>query len=116
MLGRTLRAALTARSSRVPTAADLVALLDRFPEPSDTTRVVASPHQRPADHARLLDAVAPEIATRVGAIVERLGTVLGIGDLSDEHVPYSTRVLVCASTAAAAISGPKTAELDLDDV
>lgn len=72
MAGRTLRAALTARSSRVPKAEDLVALLDLFPQPGDTTKTVAGPHQRAAEHARLLEAVTPELATRVNAIVERL--------------------------------------------
>ncbi len=75
MAGRTLRAALTARSSRVPTAQDLVALLDLFPQPGDTAQTVAGPHERAADHARLLEAVVPELAPRIKAVVERLGLV-----------------------------------------
>jgi hypothetical protein len=55
-------------------------------------------------------------ADEVQWLVSYADTVLDVGDLSDEHLPYSTRVLVCASTAAAATTGSETAELDLDDV
>jgi hypothetical protein len=94
MPGRTLRAALTARSSRVPTAADLVALLDRFPEPRGTARTVVGPHQRAAAHARLLNAIAPELATRVGAIVERLGAVAEESPAAVHGDFHSSQVLV----------------------
>lgn len=94
MPGRTLRAALTARSSGVPTAADLVALLDRFPEPGGTARTVLGPHQRAADRARLLDAVAPELATRVEAIVDRLGAVAEESPVAVHGDFHSSQVLV----------------------
>ena len=94
MPGRTLRAALTARSSRVPTAADLVALLDRFPQPAGDARIIVGPHQRAVDHARLLDAVAPELATRVGAIVGRLDAVAEESPIAVHGDFHSSQVLV----------------------
>lgn len=75
MAGRTLRAALTARSRRVPSGADLVSLLDLFPEPGDTAATVPGPHERAPEHARLLEAVAPTLAPRLSAIVDRLKSV-----------------------------------------
>lgn len=75
MAGRTLRAALTTRSSRVPSGADLVALLDLFPAPDESATSVAGPHRRAPDHARLLNAVAPDLAPRIEAIVGRLASV-----------------------------------------
>ncbi|MDP3984005.1 MAG: aminoglycoside phosphotransferase family protein [Acidimicrobiia bacterium] len=75
MLGRTLSKALTARTRRLPGAASLVSLLDRFPEPTVETRNVPGPHEVAPEHARLLRAVAPELTSRIDAIVERLGAV-----------------------------------------
>ncbi len=98
MAGRTLRAALTARSKRVPTGADLVALLDLFPEPDDTAGKTAGPHERAAEQARLLEAVAPELTTRIRAIVDRLGSVTA-GPLSAVHGDFhSSQVLVNGKT------------------
>lgn len=94
MAGRTLRAALTARSSRVPKAADLVALLELLPQPGDTAKTVAGPHQRAAEHARLLKAVTPELGTRVRAIVERLSVVAEEPQVAVHGDFHSSQVLV----------------------
>lgn len=72
MPGRTLRAALEAHSTRVPDPEDLVALLDRFPEPDADAQVVAGPRSRAAEHGRLLAGVAPDLARRIEAVVEAL--------------------------------------------
>lgn len=70
MAGRTLRAALTARSTHVPTGGDIVALLNLFPEPPEDAHVVGGPHERASEHALLLKAVAPGLASRLEALVE----------------------------------------------
>ena len=75
LAGRTLRTALTARSNQVPSAVDLVTLLDLFPKPPTSAKTITGPHERAPEHALLLEAVTPELATRIGAVVERLSDV-----------------------------------------
>jgi len=98
MAGRTLRAALTARSKSVPGGPDFVALLDLFPEPGDTAGKVAGQHERAAEHVRLLTAVAPGLAPRIEAIVDRVGS-LATGPRSAVHGDFhSSQVLVDGET------------------
>jgi Ser/Thr protein kinase RdoA (MazF antagonist) len=72
--GRTLRKSLEARSSRLPSPAALIDLLDRFPPPDAGSVAVAGPRRRVTEHGRLIAAVCPELAPRVDAIVDRLHT------------------------------------------
>jgi len=94
MAGRTLRAALTARSTRVPTGSDLVALLDLFPQPNDDAPTVPGPHERASEHARLLKAVAPALAGRLSAIVDRLQSVPAESRAAVHGDFHSSQILV----------------------
>ncbi len=75
MAGRTLRAALTGRSTKVPSGTDILGLLSLLPAPDSQSKTVRGPHQRAAEHAVLLGAVAPTLAGRLSALVERLEQV-----------------------------------------
>jgi hypothetical protein len=95
--GRTLRKSLSSGSRRQPGPAALIALLDQFPDPGASPRVVAGPHERAAGHARMLATVAPDLAGRLGAIVERMQEVE-----PEDAVPvhgdfHSSQVLVSGS-------------------
>jgi len=70
--GRTLRKALESRSSRLPSSAALIGLLDGFPPTDADSAPVSGPRQRVASHGRLLSAVAPSLGERLKTIVERL--------------------------------------------
>ena len=71
--GVTLRSALRSGSEPLPGAPAIVALLDRFPQPDEKATRLPGPHERAAGHARLLDAVAPNLTGRVADIVGRVG-------------------------------------------
>ncbi|MDH3189393.1 MAG: aminoglycoside phosphotransferase family protein [Acidimicrobiia bacterium] len=72
MTGRTLRAALTARSTKVPSGSDILGLLSLLPVPDDNAKTVRGPHQRAPEHAELLTAVAPNLSDRLSYVVNRL--------------------------------------------
>jgi hypothetical protein len=80
--GRPLRKALEARSRRLPDAAALVSLLDRFPALDAEVASLGGPCAHAATHGALLAAVAPELAGRVGAVVEAVSVLE-----PDEAVP-----------------------------
>lgn len=74
--GRPLRRSLEARSRRVPDAAALIGLLDRFPALGPDAVTVAGPCAHARGHGALIAAVVPGLAGRVAAIVD---AVSGIG-------------------------------------
>lgn len=72
--GRPLRTSLEARSRRVPGAAALLALLEHFPPPPPDAAVVGGPCAHAPTHGALISAVAPNLAERVDAIVDRVSS------------------------------------------
>ena len=59
---------------------------------------VAGPHERASEHARLLEAVAPELAPRIRALVDRLDSVTA-GPQSAVHGDFhSSQILVHGKT------------------
>lgn len=77
MPGKTLRKRLEAGSRQLPDPAHLVALLDGIRGAAPTDTRVAGPAVRASDHATLLAAVAPHLATRLEAIVRKVGAAQG---------------------------------------
>ncbi len=73
MAGRTLRKALESGTKRLPTASQLIALLDLIPA-DDGASLVSGPRTRAPRHARLLTAVlGPEFSSRIDGIVDAVG-------------------------------------------
>ncbi|MEA1902322.1 MAG: aminoglycoside phosphotransferase family protein [Actinomycetota bacterium] len=77
MPGKTLRKAIESGSSRLPTAAQLVALLDGLPAASASTSLVAGPIERATDHSRLLKSVLPDLTDRIDTLID---TFQGVDD------------------------------------
>jgi hypothetical protein len=98
MPGRTLRAALRARSSRLPEPRSLVELLDRFPAPSEDTPVVTGPHESAAGHVRLLSAVAPELAERFEAAAAAVGEARPEPTTATHGDFHASQILIEGST------------------
>jgi hypothetical protein len=73
--GRPLRRSLEARSRRVPGPAALIGLLDLFPSPPPDAAVVGGPCDHASAHGALISAVAPNLAERVAAIVDRVSAI-----------------------------------------
>ncbi len=72
MPGRTLRKALESGSRRLPSAAQLLALLGRFPDPPSAESAVPGAHDRAAVHSATLAVLLPEAADRLASIVSRV--------------------------------------------
>ena len=75
MPGRTLRRALERRSTSLPSAAQVISLLEMLPPPDESDRVIAGPIARASDHARLLSIVDPESSQQLGPMLEALDSV-----------------------------------------
>ncbi len=71
MPGKTMRKALESGTRRLPTGAEIVSLLDSFPEAGDVFTHRDRPADRTPTHAGLLSAVLPGLAERLGEIVRR---------------------------------------------
>ncbi len=95
--GRTLRKALESRSSRLPSPAALVGLLDGFPPTDADTSPVSGPRQRVASHARLLSAVTPSLSERLNRIVERLEQDQMVGSDPVHGDFHSSQILTSGS-------------------
>lgn len=68
MAGKTLRKALETGTRRLPSGRQVLELLDAMPNPPAVATHVAGPVGRVAEHARLLDAVAPHLGNRIAAV------------------------------------------------
>lgn len=68
MPGRTLRRALEAGSRKLPTGGAVVALLEKLPRLEPAT-AVSGPRRRVRSHAKLLQALVPNLADRIAAVV-----------------------------------------------
>lgn len=93
MPGKTLRKAVESGTKRLPGAGQLEVILDVIP--SGETKTVPGPRHRAADHGRLLAAVLPDEADRIGALVE----ALSVDEPAGRQVPvhgdfHASQVLV----------------------
>jgi hypothetical protein len=92
MPGKTLRKALEGGKRRLPNGEQLIALLDAIPQGLETT--VKGPAQRAPSHARLIQAVVPDLSDRTAAVVAAVSDVSHAPDVPVHGDFHSSQVMV----------------------
>lgn len=94
MPGKTMRKALESGTRRLPSAGQILDLLDALPDPPAVATPVAGPAARAVDHAELLRTVAPSLADRIGALVDAVGATTDEPEVPVHGDFHSSQILV----------------------